>query len=104
MSPAEQLADEVLLLINKSPRTPTRAQLVDTISVMLDVVQEDAITVPLGTVVHPLKPGAHVMVMENMSLQIDGWNVSSPRPLTLQEAALAILEWMKRGVLTAPRQ
>lgn len=40
----------------------------------------------------------------NLSLTIDGWQIQSPRPLTLQEAALAILDWMKKGVLTAPRQ
>lgn len=104
MSPAEQIASEIIELINKSPRTPTRAQLVDTISVMLDVVKDDGITVPLGTVVNPLKPGACVTVLENMSLQLDGWNISSTRPLTVHEAALAILEWMRKGVLTAPRQ
>lgn len=101
---AETIADEVIRLINKSPRTPTKAQLVDTISVMLDVVAEDAISVPLGTQVRPNHPGAYVRVEANMSLTIDGWNVQSSRPLTLQESALAILEWMRLGVLAAPRQ
>ena len=106
MSPSsiETVATEVLRLINESPRTPTKAQLVDCITVMLDVVAEDAISVPLGTVVQPQCPGAFLALQANMSLLIDGWSVSSSRKLTTQEMALAILDWMRKGVLTAPRQ
>lgn len=97
---------EVLALINRSPRTPTKAQLTDCIQVMLDVAKDegDSITVPLGTVVQPQRPGAFVRVEPNMSLTMDGWQIGSPRPLTNQEVALAILDWMRKGVLTSPRQ
>ena len=106
MTPAAQIAAEVFDLIQRSPRTPTKAQLADTIAVMLDVVKDEAdpIQVPLGTVVQPQHAGAFVRVEANLSLTLGGWNISSARPLTTHEAALAILEWMKKGVLTAPRQ
>lgn len=104
MNAAEQIATEVLRLINSSPRTPTRAELVDTIAVMLDVTSDDKIAVPDGTVVQPQRPGAFVRVEPNMSLTVDGWTITSPRPLTLQEAAVAILDWMRKGVMLAPKQ
>ncbi len=106
MTSAETIAVEILALINRSPRTPTKAQLTDCIQTMLDVARDegDAITVPLGTIVQPQRPGAFIRVEPNMSLTIDGWTIGSPRPLTAQESALAILEWMRKGVLTAPRQ
>ena len=106
MSTAERVAAEIFDLIQRSPRTPTKAQLVDCIETMLDVVKDDAepFSVPLGIVVQPMRPGAFVRVEANMSLTMDGWNIGSSRPLTAHEAALAILDWMKRGVLTAPRQ
>lgn len=105
MSPAEQIATEILAVINRSPRTPTKAQLVDTISVMLDVVKDDEpFSVPLGTVVQPQRPGAFVAVQGDMSLLVDGWTISSSRELTTHEAALAILDWIRKGVLLAPRK
>lgn len=106
MNPAESIALEVIRIINASPRTPTKAQLVDAISVMLDVARDEGetISVPIGTVVQPQKPGAFVRVEANMSLTLDGWTINSPRQLTTHEAALAILDWMKKGVLTPPRQ
>ena len=106
MSPAERIAAELHDLIQRSPRTPSKAQLVDCIETMLDVVKDDAeaISVPIGTVVQPIRAGAFVRVEANMSLTLDGWHINSPRQLTTHEAALAILDWMKRGVLTAPRQ
>lgn len=101
---AEQIAQEILDLINRSPRTPTKAQLVDTITVMLDVAAEDTVTVPPGTSVGLLRPGAFLRIEPNMSLTIDGWQINSPRPLTIQEGALAILQWIKQGVLAMPKQ
>lgn len=106
-TPAETIASEIHDLINRSPRSPTKAQIADCIQVMLDVVQEDgdrAITVPLGTVVQPQRPGAFVRVEANLSLTVDGFQVAAPRPLTNQEGALAVLDWLRKGVLTAPRQ
>jgi hypothetical protein len=83
MSPAEQIALEVLRLVNESPRTPTKAQLTDCISVMLDVVKDDGeLAVPPGTTVHPTHPGAYVKLIDlaTMTLQVDGWTATSTRP------------------------
>lgn len=106
MTPAEQIAHEVLVLVNRSPRTPSKAALVDCIQTMLDVLQAESmrVTVPMGTTVQPQRPGAFVRVEPNMSLTFDGWTVNSSRPLSPNEGCLAILDWMRNGILTAPRQ
>lgn len=103
MSKAVAVVDKVLELINQSPRTPSRVHLLEVVHAILDADAPDAVTLPEGTQVIP-RPGAAVVVEPNMSLTLHNWQIGSPRPLTNQEGALAVVEWMKTGILKAPRQ
>lgn len=102
---AARVVDDILRAINSAPRTPSREHLLEIVHAALDEARPGPVQVVLdGIAVGPQKSGASVVVEPNMSLTLNHWQISSPRPLTGQEVALAVIEWLRMGVATAPRQ
>ena len=95
-----RLADAVRELINSSPRTPSRDDLIECIEETL--LEFGGVTIPQGTAVKP-EPGNSLRVNEHMGLELRQWSFMAPCKLTPQQEVLAVLEWLRHGVLTAPR-
>ena len=96
-----RLAKEMVALCNASPRTPSVEDFLDVIEEVI-VSEGGGIVIPQGTAVRP-NPGASLRVTEHMGLEVRGWAFMAPTKLTPQQEVLTILEWLRHGVLTAPR-
>ena len=96
-----RLAEEMVALCNASPRTPSVEDFIDWIEEVI-VSEGGGIVIPQGTAVRP-NPGASLTVNEHMGLEMKLWSFVSPVPLTPQQQVLSVLEWIRHGVLTAPR-
>ena len=95
-----RLADALRALCNASPRTPSREDFIECIEEV--ALAEGGITIPQGTEVMPA-PGNSLRVNEHGGLEVRQWSFRAPRKLTPQQEVLAILEFLRHGVLTAPR-
>ena len=96
-----RLAEEMVALCNASPRTPSVEDFIDCIEEVI-VSEGGGIVIPQGTAVRP-NPGASLTVNPHMGLEVRNWSFMAPVKLTPQQEVLAILEFLRHGVLTAPR-
>lgn len=93
----DQVADQLIALINASPRSPRKEEIVE----VIQAVQSQAPTGLTPVQVHGCTLGATIMVNGPSNLAFSGWMTTSPVGQTASERdiALAILDFLRNAIL-----